>query len=298
VPPKRIAYLGPPGTNSEVAALRAFPGGDYVACKTITAVARAVEARQVDCGIAPIENSLQGAVTDTVDLLIESSALSICGEIVLPIEHCLMTAPDRTREQIEVIYSHPQSLGQCRHYLEANFASVRTEAALSNAEAVEIALRTPSAAAIGPARAAEIYGATIIERGIEDSKVNKTRFVVLGDASAEPTGNDKTSIAFAVAHDRPGTLVSVLHEFSDRSINMTRIESRPSGQELGVYIGLRPCRCFPCSRSPVRSSPARSSAARSSASGATSRRSHFPTTDSCGSPSSTGTCSPIRSSSG
>jgi prephenate dehydratase len=99
-------------------------------------------------------------------------------------------------------------------------------------------MHTEGAAAIGPARAADIYGAQIIERGIEDSAANKTRFVVLARKDAPPSGRDKTSVAFAVAHDRPGTLVSVLHEFSDRAINLTKIESRPSGDELGIYIFL------------------------------------------------------------
>jgi prephenate dehydratase len=149
-----------------------------------------------------------------------------------------MAPPGTAQDAIDVIYSHPQSLGQCRHYLEAHFPDVRTEAALSNAEAVAIAMRTEHAAAIGPARAAELYGAEILQRGIQDSRVNKTRFVVLAHEGAEPTGRDKTSLAVAVAHDRPGTLVAVLHEFSDRQINVTRIESRPSGEELGVYIFL------------------------------------------------------------
>lgn len=234
----RVAYLGPAGTNSEVAALRSMPGAELVPLPTIPAIARAVASGEVARGIAPLENSLQGTVTDTVDELIRSDVLAVCGEIVLPIEHCLMAAPGTRAEAIEVIYSHPQSLGQCRRFLETQFPDVRTEAALSNAEAVAVAMKTPRAAAIGPARAAEIYGAVILQRGIEDSRVNKTRFVVLAKEGAPPTGRDKTSLAVAVAHDRPGTLVAVLHEFSDRQINMTRIESRPSGEELGVYIFL------------------------------------------------------------
>ncbi len=234
----RVAYLGPAGTNSEVAALRAYPAAEHVPYATIVAAVRAIEAAECDLAVVPIENSLQGAITDTVDLLIRDEGIAICAEVVLPIEHCLMVRPGTVRSGIEVIYSHPQSLGQCRRYLEENFPGVRTEAALSNAEAVAIAMRTPGAAAIGPARAADIYGAEILQRGIEDSRVNKTRFVALGRAGAPPTGRDKTSLAFAVAHDRPGTLVSVLHEFADRSINMTRIESRPSGEDLGVYVFL------------------------------------------------------------
>jgi len=234
----RIGYFGPAGTNTEVAAMRLYPAGELVPLPTIPAVIRAVQASDVDAGVVPIENSLHGAVTDTVDELIHDPGVAVCAEVVLPIEHCLMARPGIERAAIDVIYSHPQSLGQCRRYLEANFPGARTEAALSNAAAVATAMGTPRSAAIAPARAAEIYGARILERGIEDSRVNKTRFIALAGEGAPPSGDDKTSIAFAVAHDRPGTLVSVLHEFSDRGINMTKIESRPSGEELGVYIFL------------------------------------------------------------
>jgi len=235
---ERVAYLGPPGTNSEVAALRACPGARFIACPTNPAVIRAVEHGEADRAVVAIENSLHGSVIDTVDLLARETDVAICGELVLPIEHCLMVRPGDTAADIWVIYSHPQSLGQCRDYLERHFAGVRTEAALSNAEAVEVMMRGEHAAAIGPERAAEIYGAAIIERNVQDAGVNKTRFVVLARDGAAPTGDDKTSIAFAVAHDRPGTLVSVLHEFSDRAINLTKIESRPSREDLGVYIFL------------------------------------------------------------
>jgi len=236
--PARVAYLGPAGTNTEVAARRCYPDAEHVPFPTITAAGRAVEQHHVDCALAPIENSLQGSVTETVDLLVHEDGLAIHGEIVLPIEHCLMVQPGANEREVSVIYSHPQSLGQCRRYLESRFPQVRTEAALSNAEAVAVMMRTPRAGAIGPARSAEIYGARIVERGIQDSNINKTRFVVLATEGALPTGRDKTSLAFGVAHDRPGTLVSVLHEFSDRAINLTKIESRPAGGELGIYIFL------------------------------------------------------------
>ena len=236
-----VAYFGPAGTNTEVAAMRLYPGEDYVPFATITLAARAVESGDAERAVIPIENSLQGSVTETVGLLVEQDGIAVCGEVVLPIQHCLMVQAGTTRDDIEVIYSHPQSLGQCRRFLEAHFPAARTEAALSNAEAVLVMLRTPNAAAIAPARAAEIYGAEIIQSGIEDSRINKTRFVALGREGSPRTGRDKTSIAFAVTHDRPGTLVSVLHEFADRGINLTKIESRPSGGELGIYIFLIDC---------------------------------------------------------
>lgn len=235
---QRVAFLGPAGTNTEVAALRFYPDAERVPFATIAQAIRAVETGDVERAIAPAENSLQGTITDTVDLLIRDDGLAICGEIVLNIEHCFMLRPGADRTAIDVIYSHPQSLGQCRQYLETHFPDVRTEAVLSNSEAVAVMMKTPRSAAIGPARAAEIYGAEIVERGIEDSANNKTRFVVLAREGAAPTGHDKTSLAFGVAPDRPGTLVSVLHEFADRSINLTKIESRPSGADLGVYIFL------------------------------------------------------------
>jgi prephenate dehydratase len=235
---RRVSYLGPPGTNSEVAALRAFPDAELLPYPTVPAVARAVETGDADRAVVAIENSLHGSVLDTVDLLLHDDGLAICGEVVLPIEHCLMTQPGAALDTIEVVYSHPQSLGQCRHYLASHYPHARTEAALSNSEAVAVMMKTANAAAIAPARAAEIYGAQIVERGIQDSELNKTRFLVLAKESAAPTGDDKTSLAFAVAHDRPGTLVSVLHEFADRAINLTKIESRPSGGELGVYTFL------------------------------------------------------------
>ncbi|HEY8173767.1 MAG TPA: prephenate dehydratase domain-containing protein, partial [Dehalococcoidia bacterium] len=159
---KRVAYLGPAGTNTEVAAIQFYPSATHVPYLTIGAIAASVASGDVDAGLAAIENSLQGTITDTVDALIRDEAIAVCGEIVLAIQHCLMAAPGTRREAIDVIYSHPQSLGQCRRYLEANFPRARTEAALSNAVAVEIAMKTPAAAAIGPARAAQIYGAEIL----------------------------------------------------------------------------------------------------------------------------------------
>jgi prephenate dehydratase len=234
----RLAYLGPPGTFTEEAALRYMPDADLVSYQTESAVVVAVESGEAAQGVLAIENSLEGTVTRTVDSLIHDSHLSIAGEVVLAIEHCLIARPGTHIEDIKVIRAHPQALSQCRKYIERRLPGVRQEASLSNAAAVEEAMRLEGAAAIAGARAAEVHGAQVLDRGIADNAHNKTRFVVLAHEDGAPTGRDKTSIAFTVAHDQPGTLVEVLHEFSDRAINLTKIESRPSREELGIYIFL------------------------------------------------------------
>ena len=234
----RLAYLGPAGTFTEEAALRYQPDAQLLAFATEAAVVAAVEAGEADEGVLAIENSLEGTVTRTIDALIHDSQLSIRGELVLPIEHCLIVRPGTRANDISVVYAHPQALNQCRKFIERRLPAARQEAAFSNAAAVDEIMRLPGGAAIAGARAAELYAGEVLERGIGDSASNKTRFVVLGPTDAAPTRRDKTSIAFTVPHDRPGTLVDVLHEFSDRQINLTKIESRPSREELGVYIFL------------------------------------------------------------
>ncbi len=234
----RLAYLGPPGTFSEEAALRHDPEAQLLPFASEATVASAVESGEADEGVLPIENSLEGSVTNTLDALIHDSALTIRGELILPIEECLIVPPGTTAEQVRVVYSHPQALNQCRKFIERRFPRAGQQAALSTSAAVEEMLKVEGGAAIGPARAAELHGAQVLERGIQDSPHNMTRFVILGATDGAPTGRDKTSLAFTVAHDRPGTLVEVLHEFSDRRINLTKVESRPSREELGIYIFL------------------------------------------------------------
>lgn len=234
----RLAYLGPPGTFTEEAALRYRPDAQFLPFPSEAAVASAVESGMADEGVLAIENSLDGSVTRTLDVLIHESALAIRAELILPIEHCLIVPPGTTAEDVRVISSHPQALNQCRKFIERCFPNATEAAALSNSAAVEEMLNKQGGAAIGPARAAELHGAEILARGIQDNPHNKTRFVALGKTDGQPTGRDKTSIALSVAHDRPGTLVGVLHEFSDRAINLTKIESRPSREELGTYIFL------------------------------------------------------------
>lgn len=237
---RRLAYLGPPGTFSEEAALRYDSAAELLPMATITAVASAVEAGMADEGIVPIENSLEGSVAETLDLLIHSpQPLLISREITLPIEHYLLTRPGTKADQIKLLFAHPQALGQCRGFVERCFPKAAIEAALSNSAAVEEMMSREGAAAIGTRRAAEIYGAEILAKGIADRTPNVTRFVVLAHQDHSPTGDDKTSLAFAFAvEDRPGQLVGALREFSERSINLSKIESRPSKERLGTYIFL------------------------------------------------------------
>ncbi len=239
-PATRLAFLGPAGTFSEEAALKYDPDAEPVPMASITAVASAVESGMADLGIVPIENSLEGSVTETLDVLVHSArALSIQNEAILPIEHYLLVKPDVKTSDVKVLFAHPQALGQCRGFVERCFPKAAIEAALSNSAAVEEMMSRDGAAAIGTRRAAEIYGAEVLARGIQDRSPNLTRFVVLGKVDHALTGDDKTSLACAfVVEDRPGLLVGALKEFSERAINLSKIESRPSREKLGTYIFL------------------------------------------------------------
>jgi prephenate dehydratase len=232
----RVAYFGPAGTYTEAAALQYAPQGELLPFPTIAAVYQAVAEQRADEGVLPIENSLEGSVNITLDLLISRADLSISHEIVLPIDHCLMVRPGTEVAAVRVIYSHPQSLAQCRGYLERNFPQAQATASLSNSAAVADMQASPvTAAAIAPQRAAELYGAEIVDRGIQDSPNNVTRFVVLARADHEPTGQDKTSICFSFNQDSPGVLYDALGVFAQRKINLAKIESRPTRESLGRY---------------------------------------------------------------
>lgn len=235
---KRIAYLGPPGTFSEEAALRYDPQAQLLPFENFGAVAAAVESGMADEGVMAIENSLGGSVTETLDILIHESQLSIRRELVLPIEHHLLVRPGTQTQQVKAVFSHPQALAQCRRFLERCFPKVELVAALSTTAAVEEMLAREGAAAIATRRAAEIYGASILAQGIQDRQANVTRFVVVAAADHPPTGDDKTSLALSFADDLPGLLVGMLQEFSGRNINLTKVESRPTKERLGEYIFL------------------------------------------------------------
>ena len=235
----RIAYLGPTGTYTEEAALKYDGEAVLVPFQSIPAAIGAVDDGKADEAVVPIENSLEGAVTYTLDVLIHGSMLSIRDEIVLPIHHCLLAKKGTEARGIETVYSHPQSLAQCRSYLEKNFPNASLVASLSNSTAVEeMKGDGASAAAIAGQRNAEIYDVEILERNVEDNPNNMTRFVVLAKDDHERTGVDKTSLCFDFSDDSPGILVSVLEEFSSRGINLNKIESRPTRKSLGRYIFL------------------------------------------------------------
>ena len=237
---RRLAFLGPAGTFSEEAALKYDAAAELVPMATITAVVTAIDSGMADEGIAPIENSLEGSVPETLDLLVHGPRpLSIRNEVVVPINHNLLVRQGMKTEDVKVIFVHPQTLGQCRGFIERCFPKARVEAALSNSAAVEEMVSHDDAAAIGTRRAAEIYGAEVLATGIQDRNPNVTRFVVLAREDHEPTGDDKTSVALAFAEaDRPGQVVGALREFSERGINLSKIESRPSKEKLGTYIFL------------------------------------------------------------
>ena len=238
----RIAYLGPIGTYTEEAALKYDPQADLQPFPTIAAVGLAVSSGVTEQGVVPIENSLEGSVTFTLDLLISQTGLSIYNEIVLPIQHYLMAKPGTRAPDVQVIYSHPQALGQCRDFLERCFPEAARTASLSTITAVtDMQGSSVPAAAISPRRAADLHDVEIIAQGIQDNPNNVTRFAVLNKSDHASTGRDKTSICFSFKSDAPGSLYGALGEFAQRNINLAKIESRPTKESLGQYIFLIDC---------------------------------------------------------
>ena len=237
--PKRLGYLGPAGTNTELACIAYDGAAVRIPYPSIPEVGGAVESRSVDEGVVPIENSVGGSVSITLDLLIHGSGLSIRNELVSPITHSLLGRAGTKLADIRVIYSHPQALEQCRGYIASRLPAAEMVASLSTSAAVEemLAGDLPSAA-IATEHAGVLYGASVLERGIEDFPNNMTRFVVLATADHRQTGDDKTSICFAFDDDAPGILYSVIGEFATRGINLAKIESRPTREALGRYIFL------------------------------------------------------------
>ena len=235
------AFLGPRGTFSEDAAIRyAGRDADLLAFGSIPALTAAVETGLAQTAVLPIENSIEGSISTTLDLLIHETPLKICAEVVVPVRHFLITAPGGALADISIVTSHPQALGQCRRFLERCLPEAEQIAALSTAGAVADVAQSgdTSRAAIGTSRAAELYGGDTLARDIQDMRSNVTRFVVLADEDAAPTGSDRTSIGFTVQADLPGALYQAMTPFANESIQLTKIESRPTKAWLGEYVFL------------------------------------------------------------
>lgn len=229
----RVAYLGPEGTFTQLAAEKHF--GQFVELQSFSAidvVFREVEAGTSDFGVVPIENSAEGVVTYTLDMLARS-ALRICGEVELVVHHHLLGLA-RELSEIKQLLAHPQALAQCRRWLDENLLTVERINIASNAEAARRAAGDPSIAAIAGAAAGELYGLKTLARNIEDEPDNTTRFLILGKQNPAPSGIDKSSIMFSTTN-RPGALHQVLAAFEQHRINLTRIESRPSRQGKWAY---------------------------------------------------------------
>ena len=236
---KRLAFFGPAGTHTEQACVNYDPGAVLLPYTPISEVVAAVESGEADECVVPIENSLQGSVTETLDILVHHSSLSIRHELVLPIRHFLVADRGATVESIDFVYSHPQALGQCGEFLATRLPNAEILASLSTAAAVvDMLEQGPRAAAIATRRAAELHGCDVIAEGIEDNESNMTRFVVLAPTDHPQTGADKTSACFSFDEDAPGMLHGVLAEFANRGINLAKIESRPTRESLGRYIFL------------------------------------------------------------
>lgn len=230
--PMTIAYLGPEATFTHQAAMKRFGVSlNYVPLKTIAEVFHEVSKRRADFGVVPIENSTEGVVTHTLDMFVDSD-LKIVAQIVLPVQHCLLSRT--TRQQIRRLYLHPQTLAQCRNYVQKNFPHAEIIETSSNARSAELAASDRRSGAIAGLLAAEKYNLPVIEHDVQDSPSNATRFLVLGRECGPPSGNDRTSIMFCIA-DRVGALYSALAPFRRYRINMTKIESRPSRRKAWEY---------------------------------------------------------------
>jgi chorismate mutase/prephenate dehydratase len=234
--PITVAYLGPPGTFSERATLKHFGlAADALPSASIDEVFRAVESGAADFGVVPVENSTEGAVGRSLDLMPQSPT-NVCGEVVVRIHHYLMAkvAPKELGD-IKRVFSHGQSLAQCHEWLNSNLPRVERVAVASNAEAARRAAEEQGSAAVAGEMAAEHYGLAILASNIEDEPNNTTRFLILGDYQPKPSGKDKTSMVLS-ARNRAGAVYEMLTPFATRGVSMTKFESRPSRVALWDYL--------------------------------------------------------------
>lgn len=229
-----VAYLGPPGTFSQEAVLKHFGGLTSASpCGSIDEVFRQVETGAIGYGVVPVENSTEGAVGRTLDLLLATPA-KVCGEVILPVRQCLLSKAKK-RGEVRRVYSHTQSLAQCQQWLARNLPQAERRAVVSNAEAARLASKDRHAAAIASRTAAALYGLAILTRNIEDEPRNTTRFLVIAAHDAAPSGKDKTSLILSTKNV-PGAMHELLAPLASNQVSMTRLESRPARTGLWEYV--------------------------------------------------------------
>src|SRR5438034_824457 len=234
----RITYLGPEATFTQQAAIRRFGSSlRYQPQKTITDVFNEVSKNRADYGVVPIENSTEGVVTHTLDMFVDSD-LKIVSQIVLPVQHCLLSRCRRV--QIKKLFAHPQALAQCRAWVQNHLPRAEIIETSSNARSAEFAAREKESAAIAGVLAAEKYDLPVLEYDIQDNAANATRFLVLGRQCSPPTGKDRTSLMFSIV-DQVGALYRALAPFRRYRLNMTKIESRPSKRKVWEYFFFVDC---------------------------------------------------------
>ncbi|QJA06203.1 prephenate dehydratase [Thermosulfurimonas marina] len=237
--PTRVAYLGPEATFSHMAALEFFGHStEYVPLESVLDVFEEVESERARFGVVPVENSIEGTVSITLDA-VSQYRVKVCGEVYVPISHHLLNQTGR-KEDIRKVLSHPHALAQCRRWLRKNLPSVAVEEVASTALAARWAAVDPSVAAVASPLAARTYHLQVVAKHIEDYRGNVTRFWVIGKETPSPSGRDKTSLFFSVS-DRPGALYAVLRAFAERRINLTKIESRPAKSEPWRYLFFLDC---------------------------------------------------------
>ena len=230
---QRVAYLGPPGTFSEQALLAQFGSGvDAVACASIDEVFRATEAGTADFGVAPVENSSEGAVNRSLDLMLQSP-LRICGEVSVAVRHNLLTL-DGAMDGVTRICAHAQALAQCIGWLDRNCAGIERVPVASNAEGARLASLDAHTAAIASEVAADRYGLQTVARGIQDDPNNRTRFAIVGNYECGPCGDDQTSLILSVP-DRAGAVHALIEPLARHGVSMKRFESRPARQGTWEY---------------------------------------------------------------
>lgn len=249
-----IAFLAPEGTYGDEAA-KLFAqklqcdNPEFVLCPSLNEIFESVETGRSEYGVMPIENSLEGAVTATLDAFAFRNGVSIVGSVVLDIHHCLLLHPEASINEITTVATHPQAMGQCRRFLNEHYPLLERISASSTAESARLAAANKHIAGIGSVFAAQLYGCKIYQEGIEDHYGNQTQFVLIsrqGSKPLEQEGKTITSLALFLESDRPGALLMILSEFAYANINLSKIQSRPTKQGLGNYMFFVDIEGSPC----------------------------------------------------